>query len=40
MMVSKYTKTGADAAGLFNVHPATVSRILARTGAESIRATV
>jgi DNA invertase Pin-like site-specific DNA recombinase len=33
MMVSKGTKTGADAARLFNVHPATVSRILARAGA-------
>jgi DNA invertase Pin-like site-specific DNA recombinase len=33
MMVSKGTKTGADAARLFNVHPATVSRILARPGA-------
>lgn len=29
-MVSKGTKTAADAARLFNVHPATVSRILAR----------
>jgi DNA invertase Pin-like site-specific DNA recombinase len=28
-MVSKGTKTAADAARLFNVHPATVSRILA-----------
>jgi DNA invertase Pin-like site-specific DNA recombinase len=29
-MVSTGTKTAADAARLFNVHPATVSRILAR----------
>src|ERR1700732_677694 len=39
-MVSKGTKTGADAARLFNVHPATVSRILARTGTGTIRAAV
>ena len=32
-MVSTGTKTAADAARLFNVHPATVSRILARAGA-------
>jgi len=31
-MVSKGTKTAADAARLFNVHPATVSRLLAKTG--------
>jgi DNA invertase Pin-like site-specific DNA recombinase len=31
-MVSNGTKTAADAARLFNVHPATVSRILARAG--------
>jgi hypothetical protein len=30
------TKTAADAARLFNVHPATVSRLLARTGAGTI----
>jgi DNA invertase Pin-like site-specific DNA recombinase len=36
MMVSKGTKTGADAARIFNVHPATVSRILARAGAGTI----
>ncbi len=36
-MVSKGTKTAADAARLFNVHPATVSRILASVGAESMR---
>ena len=32
-MVSAGTKTAADAARLFNVHPATVSRLLARAGA-------
>jgi DNA invertase Pin-like site-specific DNA recombinase len=37
-MVSNGTKTAADAARLFNVHPATVSRILARAGAGTIRA--
>ena len=31
-MVSTGTKTAADAARLFNVHPATVSRLLARAG--------
>jgi DNA invertase Pin-like site-specific DNA recombinase len=36
-MISKGTKTGADAARLFNVHPATVSRILARAGAGTVR---
>src|SRR3984893_9443335 len=35
-MISKGTKTGADAARLFNVHPATVSRILARAGARTM----
>lgn len=35
-MVSKGTKTAADAARLFNVHPATVSRILAKARAEAI----
>ena len=36
-MVSTGTKTAADAARLFNVHPATVSRLLARAGAGTIR---
>jgi DNA invertase Pin-like site-specific DNA recombinase len=40
MMVSTGTKTAADAARLFNVHPATVSQILARAGAGTIRAAV
>src|ERR1700724_605366 len=31
-MVSKGTKSAADAARLFNVHPATVSRLLANAG--------
>jgi hypothetical protein len=35
-MVSAGTKTAADAARLFNVHPATVSRLLARAGAGTI----
>jgi hypothetical protein len=35
-MVSAGTKTAADAARLFNVHPATVSRLLARVGAGAI----
>jgi transposase-like protein len=39
-MISKGTKTGAEAARLFNVHPATVSRILARAGAGTIRVEV
>jgi DNA invertase Pin-like site-specific DNA recombinase len=39
-MVSKGTKTAADAARLFNVHPATVSRLLANAGAGTIRAKV
>ena len=30
-MVSKGDKTAADAARLFRIHPATVSRLLART---------
>jgi len=34
--VSAGTKTAADAARLFNVHPATVSRILAKAGAGTI----
>jgi DNA invertase Pin-like site-specific DNA recombinase len=36
MMVTEGTKTAADAARLFNVHPATVSRLLARAGAVTI----
>jgi len=32
-MVSAGTKTAADAGRLFNVHPETVSRLLARSGA-------
>src|SRR5580698_9825323 len=39
-MVSTGTKTAADAARLFNVHPATVSRILSRAGAGTITAAV
>jgi DNA invertase Pin-like site-specific DNA recombinase len=39
-MVSTGTKTAADAARLFNVHPATVSRLLARAGAGTIGAKV
>src|SRR6202163_4714818 len=35
-MVSAGTKTAADAARLFNVHPAMVSRLLARAGAGTI----
>jgi DNA-binding LacI/PurR family transcriptional regulator len=35
-MVSKGSKTSADAASLFNVSPATVSRILASAGAGTI----
>jgi DNA invertase Pin-like site-specific DNA recombinase len=35
-MVSTGAKTGADAARLFNVHPATVCRILASVGAGTI----
>jgi hypothetical protein len=37
-MVSAGTKTAADAAGLFNVHPATISRLLAKAGAGAIGA--
>jgi DNA invertase Pin-like site-specific DNA recombinase len=33
-MVTKGKKTAADAARLFNVHPATISRLLARAGGE------
>ena len=36
-MVSKGTKTAADAARLFNVHPATVSRLLANAGVGTVR---
>jgi DNA invertase Pin-like site-specific DNA recombinase len=39
-MVSNGTKTAADAARLFNVHPATVSRLLANAGAGTIRVPV
>ena len=39
-MVSTGTKTAADAARLFNVHPATVSRLLAKAGAGTVRAKV
>ena len=39
-MVTKGTKTAADAARLFGVHPATVSRLLARAGAGTIRVPV
>jgi hypothetical protein len=35
-MVSMGTKTAADAARLFNVHPATVSRLLAKASTGSI----
>src|ERR1700730_14066165 len=35
-MVSNGTKTAAGAARLFNVHPATVSRLLAKAGAGTI----
>jgi DNA invertase Pin-like site-specific DNA recombinase len=35
-MVSTGTKTAADAARLFNVHPATVSRLLAKASARTI----
>jgi hypothetical protein len=38
--VSAGTKTAADAARLFNVHPATVSRLLARACAGAIRVPV
>jgi DNA invertase Pin-like site-specific DNA recombinase len=33
-MVTKGKKTAADAARLFNVHPATISRLLSRAGGE------
>ncbi len=33
-MVAKGKKTAADAARLFNVHPATIARLLARAGGE------
>jgi DNA invertase Pin-like site-specific DNA recombinase len=36
MMVSTGTKTASDAARLFNVHPATISRLLAKSGAGTI----
>ena len=36
-MVSKGRKTAAEAARLFKVHPATVSRLLVRTGSMRIR---
>jgi hypothetical protein len=36
-MVSAGTKTAAAAARLFAVHPATISRLLTRAGAEIIR---
>src|ERR1700674_3764941 len=39
-MVSAGSKTAADAARLFSVHPATVSRLLARAGAGAIRVRV
>jgi DNA invertase Pin-like site-specific DNA recombinase len=35
-MVSAGNETAADAARLFNVHPATVSRLLARSGVGTI----
>jgi hypothetical protein len=35
-MVSKGTKTAADAPRLFNVHPATVSRLLANAVAATV----
>ena len=36
-VVSKGTKTAADAARLFNVHPATVSRLLAKAGSFALQ---
>jgi DNA invertase Pin-like site-specific DNA recombinase len=36
-MVSKGTKTAADAGRLFNVHPSTVARILSKAGAGPFR---
>ena len=38
--VSTGTKTAADAARLFNVHPATVSRLLTRAGVATIKVPV
>ena len=35
-MVTKGVKTAADAARLFKVHPATVSRLLARTNSRKV----
>jgi DNA-binding LacI/PurR family transcriptional regulator len=35
-MVTKGVKTAADAARLFKVHPATVSRLLARTSSRRV----
>jgi len=35
-MITKGKKTAAEAARLFNVHPATISRLLSRTGIEPI----
>lgn len=35
-MVAKGKRTAADAARLFNVHPATISRLLARAGGEVV----
>ncbi|MBA3441935.1 MAG: helix-turn-helix domain-containing protein, partial [Pyrinomonadaceae bacterium] len=35
-MVSKGDKTAADAARLFKVHPATVSRLMARAGGDGM----
>jgi hypothetical protein len=34
-MVARGKKTAADAARLFNVHPATISRLLARAAGEA-----
>jgi DNA invertase Pin-like site-specific DNA recombinase len=35
-MVAQGKKTAADAARLFNVHPATISRLLARSGGKAV----
>ena len=35
-MVSQGKKTAADSARLFNVHPATISRLLARKGDDTV----
>src|SRR5947209_16406028 len=35
-MVTTGKKTAADAARLFNVHPATISRLLARSGGNAV----